>query len=124
MTAPDQAAALPYGLQVDQVARITRQERAEFLAAMRREGACRDRDPELFFPLSGHGAAHREQVEEATQVCRSCPLAAQCVSYALSGVVEYGIWGGTTEQDRRPWLRAVTARRQEIAAEATAAATA
>jgi WhiB family redox-sensing transcriptional regulator len=117
---PDKPPVLPYGLTVDRVARTTRQERDEFLAAMQTQGACRDYDAEIWFPLSGR--AHADQAAEAVGVCRACPIAAMCLSYALVTATDVGVWGGVTEGDRRPWIRAVIARRQEIAAQEAAKA--
>lgn len=63
------------------------------------QGACRDHDPELFFPMS-EAAAHEEQIGEAKAVCRSCPVLSKCRAYALDNAVD-GIWGGMTEDERR-----------------------
>ncbi|UPK77126.1 WhiB family transcriptional regulator [Nocardioidaceae bacterium SCSIO 66511] len=38
---------------------------------------------------------------KATNVCRSCPVASQCLTEALQNDIEWGIWGGTTEPERR-----------------------
>jgi hypothetical protein len=39
----------------------------------RAQAACRDVDPELFFPVSTSGASV-PQIEDAKQVCRTCPV--------------------------------------------------
>lgn len=62
--------------------------------------ACRHYDPELFFPDSDIRPA-RAQVEAAKKVCRRCPVRGTCLSWALDHGQEAGIWGGTTEQERR-----------------------
>jgi WhiB family redox-sensing transcriptional regulator len=62
--------------------------------------ACRDADPELFFPVSDIRAA-RAQVEAAKKVCRRCPVRGTCLSWALDHEQEAGIWGGMTEEERR-----------------------
>ena len=62
--------------------------------------ACRDADPELFFPIGAAGRALR-QVDEAKQVCAGCPVRAQCLTWALDKRVTDGVWGGTTEDERR-----------------------
>lgn len=70
-----------------------------------RDGAaCRDHDPELFFPVSeiGPGA---EQVEQAKAVCATCPVRAECLEYALDNALDYGIFGGLTESERREFAR-------------------
>jgi WhiB family redox-sensing transcriptional regulator len=64
--------------------------------------ACREEDPELFFPV-GHAGPSHDQVVLAKAVCGRCPLRRQCLEYALSGggTTDYGIWGGLTEDERR-----------------------
>jgi WhiB family transcriptional regulator, redox-sensing transcriptional regulator len=61
-------------------------------------GACRQADPELFFPVATRETAGR-QIESAKAVCAPCPVRADCLSYALEVKAE-GIWGGTTQQER------------------------
>jgi WhiB family transcriptional regulator, redox-sensing transcriptional regulator len=70
--------------------------------------ACRNAEPELFFPISVTPAA-RSTVERAKQVCASCPVQSQCLSYALRHRQEQGIWGGLTEDERRRMSRRVAA---------------
>lgn len=67
--------------------------------------ACRDADPNIFFPEKG---ATKAAVREAKAVCRACPVKAECLAGALERREMYGIWGGTTETDRRK-LRPVAA---------------
>ena len=62
-------------------------------------GACRQADPELFFPVAVAGAAPR-QAEAAKAVCGPCAVRASCLSYALEAMPE-GVWGGTTLEERR-----------------------
>jgi WhiB family redox-sensing transcriptional regulator len=65
----------------------------------RGQGACLSADPELFFPISSRGAS-APQIARARSVCASCPVRAQCLSFALS-THQHGIWGGTTEDERK-----------------------
>lgn len=61
-------------------------------------GACRDVDPDsLFVP----GAAQHR----AKRVCASCPVRLECLAEALDNRMEFGIWGGLTERERRSLLR-------------------
>lgn len=62
--------------------------------------ACRDADPELFFP-DGDISSARVQVKTAKLICRSCPVSATCLNWALASGQEAGIWGGLTENERR-----------------------
>lgn len=66
--------------------------------------ACREEDPELFFPI-GTGPAADAQVERAKAVCQRCPVAEHCLAYALSSGQDAGIWGGHTEEERRALRR-------------------
>ena len=65
-----------------------------------RAAACRDAEPELFFPISATAASHA-QVKRAKQICASCPVRSDCLRYALDHRQEQGIWGGLTEEERR-----------------------
>jgi WhiB family transcriptional regulator, redox-sensing transcriptional regulator len=70
----------------------------------RHRAACLDEDPELFFPVSDVGPG-AEQVARAKSVCASCPVRAECLDYAVDNGLEYGIFGGTTERERRNLAR-------------------
>ena len=59
------------------------------------EGKCREVDPEIFFPSDGVG------VIKARKICAQCSVSAQCLEYALVNQVEHGVWGGTSERERR-----------------------
>jgi WhiB family redox-sensing transcriptional regulator len=62
--------------------------------------ACRDADPDLFFPVGTAGPGLR-QIEEAKRICRACPAQAPCLAWALAHGVGSGVWGGATEAERR-----------------------
>lgn len=59
--------------------------------------ACRNEDPDLFFPDND---AYR-QILEAKEVCLGCPVVAQCAEYAIARPELAGIWGGLTRTERR-----------------------
>ena len=65
---------------------------------------CRHAAPELFFPIGTTGAAVVE-IEEAKRVCAVCPVQPQCLEFALRTRQEFGIWGSTTEDERRHLLK-------------------
>ncbi|GGS31405.1 transcriptional regulator WhiB [Streptomyces humidus] len=70
----------------------------------RERAACRDVDPDLFFPIGTAGLT-LVQIDEAKAVCARCPVRERCLQWALDvGQVE-GIWGGTTESERRATRR-------------------
>jgi WhiB family redox-sensing transcriptional regulator len=61
-------------------------------------GACRDVDPELFFPDNPTTA--REQTQAAKAVCLACPVLITCQDYALTNGEEWGVWGALTARER------------------------
>jgi len=63
------------------------------------EGRCREMDPAVFFPSDGIG------VQAAQRVCEECPVRVPCLEYALDNHVDHGVWGGTSERERRRILR-------------------
>jgi len=75
----------------------------------RRNAICRDTDPDLFFPVGTTGYA-LVQIDKAKQVCGECPVAEPCLQYALDTNQDSGIWGGTSEEERRVIRRAHAAR--------------
>jgi WhiB family redox-sensing transcriptional regulator len=77
----------------------------------RHRAACRDEDPELFFPIGTSGPALL-QVEDAKAVCRHCGVADDCLSWAIESGQESGVWGGLSEEERR----ALTTRRLDARA--------
>ena len=68
--------------------------------AWRNRSLCRDSNPELFFPGGATGMA-LDQIEAAREVCEVCPVAEECLEFALATNQEAGVWGGTTEEERR-----------------------
>lgn len=61
----------------------------------RSEAACRDVDPNLFFPSENS----TRQTKAAKAICRGCFCRVQCLEYAISTDSE-GIWGGMTYDER------------------------
>lgn len=57
--------------------------------------ACRNRDPDTFFPVTPDGE------REAIRICGGCPVAIDCLEFALETRIRFGIWGGMTEKQRR-----------------------
>ncbi|MEU8473715.1 WhiB family transcriptional regulator [Streptomyces hygroscopicus] len=56
---------------------------------------CLDEDPDLFFTSTA----------SAKTVCRRCPVLDQCREWALDRRIEFGVWGGLSEAERRAILR-------------------
>ena len=66
----------------------------------RHRAACRDEDPELFFPIGTTGPSLL-QVDEAKAVCRRCDAVDECLTWALDSDQDAGVWGGLSEDERR-----------------------
>lgn len=64
---------------------------------------CRGLDPDQFFV---RGAA---QARHAVKVCTRCPVKDQCLQYALDNAIDFGVWGGLTERQRRAHQRKLLA---------------
>ena len=81
-------------------------------ADWRELSACRQEDPELFFPVvpAGPGLA---QIEQAKAVCARCKVRAECLRFAMETVQDHGVWGGTSEEERRA-LRLARNRRPAV----------
>jgi WhiB family redox-sensing transcriptional regulator len=80
-----------------------------------REGAaCADVDPDLFFPVGVTGPAV-PQIAAAKAVCGTCAVQTQCLEFAITTNQEYGVWGGTSEEERRALRRAWRARQRRAA---------
>ncbi len=67
-------------------------------------GACLQIAPDDLFV---QGAAQRS----ARSVCFGCTVKLECLADALDNRVEFGVWGGMTERERRALLR----RRPDVA---------
>lgn len=75
----------------------------------RRLAICRDTDPDLFFPVGTTGYA-LVQIDRAKEVCGECPVQSDCLEYALETNQDSGIWGGTSEEERRNLRRRLAGR--------------
>lgn len=61
---------------------------------------CRGLDPNLFYPT------HRGDANPVAQAtCNACPVRDQCRQYAIDNGERHGIWGGTTDKQRRATRR-------------------
>ncbi|MGC0344397.1 WhiB family transcriptional regulator [Streptomyces sp. SLBN-8D4] len=62
------------------------------------QGLCRTADPDDLFV---EGAAQNR----AKTLCTGCVVRTECLAYALDQRIEFGVWGGMTERERRGLLR-------------------
>jgi WhiB family redox-sensing transcriptional regulator len=77
----------------------------------RKHAACRDTNPDLFFPVGTTGQA-LVQIDQAKAVCHECPVQSDCLEFALTTNQDSGVWGGTSEEERRKLRRAWVARQK------------
>src|SRR5690625_5710430 len=61
-------------------------------------GACVSMDPDGFFV---QGA----EQNRAKTTCVACPVKTECLADALDNRIDFGVWGGMTERERRRLLR-------------------
>lgn len=66
--------------------------------------ACRDVDPEIFFP-TGNGVLAERQATRAKVVCRRCPVRPECLRSARHHASGDGVWGGLDADERRALRR-------------------
>jgi WhiB family redox-sensing transcriptional regulator len=59
---------------------------------------CRSADPDELFVRGA--AQHR-----AALICRQCAVVTECLADALDNGIEFGVWGGMTERQRRKLIR-------------------
>lgn len=85
---------------------------ADLAADWRNEAACSGYPNSLFFPTSD---AAKSQVERAKEVCGSCEVTEECLEYAFETNQRAGIWGGTTEDERKSLRRKWLATRRRTA---------
>ena len=62
------------------------------------KAACRRSDPDALFV---QGAAQNR----AKTICVGCSVRTECLADALDNNIEFGVWGGMTERERRALLR-------------------
>lgn len=67
--------------------------------------ACGSAEPDLFFPVSA-SASNLTQVTEAKALCGICLIRRECLDFAVRTRQMHGIWGGMTEEERYPLIRA------------------
>jgi len=71
--------------------------------ASRPDRACNGVDFTVFYPK------HSTRYEYAKAICRTCPHVEECLAWALSTRQSFGVWGGTSPEDRHQMLRQVAA---------------
>lgn len=64
-----------------------------------KRGACRGMTLDVFFTERG------ESTKQAKALCAECPVVNECLDYALRTGQKFGIWGGTSEKERKRMRR-------------------
>jgi WhiB family redox-sensing transcriptional regulator len=67
-----------------------------------RFAACAEIGGDIWHPEKGGST------RDAKSVCRSCPVVAECLEYALANDEKFGIWGAKSERERRRLKRSGT----------------
>lgn len=78
--------------------------RTEDLLVELADGLCAGIGGDVFFPVAGESNA------AALRVCAGCPARLACLEYVLRGTPESGVWGGTSDLQRRRMRKARQAR--------------
>jgi len=61
--------------------------------------ACKDEKSMKFFPQN------RQEEREALAICSICPVVEDCLDHAIQTNERFGVWGGTTERQRKKLSR-------------------
>jgi WhiB family redox-sensing transcriptional regulator len=75
--------------------------------AWQSQGACADVDANIFFPVRG------ASILPAVAICQTCAVQPECLEYALADCTLTGVWGGTSERQRR-LIRNGTAKNPQV----------
>jgi hypothetical protein len=66
------------------------------------DGLCREVDADMFYIDKGEN----HKIQQARTICGRCDVREACLEWALEHGERYGIWGGTTENQRRKLISA------------------
>ena len=64
------------------------------------QAVCRSKT-ELFFPSEEQAGKEYALYRHAKLICAECPVAKECLDYAVRNQMFFGVWGGTTPKERR-----------------------
>ena len=73
-----------------------------------KDAACKGQPTSVFFPLKAHSPP-----PTVRELCAGCPVADQCLVYAVTMNARHGVWGGLVPKERRR-VRRLWVRRREI----------
>lgn len=81
--------------------------------AWRDRASCSSTSPELFFPIGTTGLA-LDQIKTARSVCATCEVQTECLEFALMTNQDTGVWGGTSEEERRKLRKVWLAKNRKV----------
>ena len=65
------------------------------------QAACLDvPDPDIFFPEGS-----QRTIQQAKAICITCPIAVDCLRYAVDNELTYGVFGGLTATERKKFTK-------------------
>lgn len=75
-----------------------------------REARCRGEDASLFFGPNRFEPKRERLAREsaAKEICRTCPVLAECREHAVSLDESFGVWGGLSESELRELIASRT----------------
>lgn len=85
----------------------------EIVADWRVHAACSGYPNTLFFPMAE--SPDEATIARAKAVCSTCPVIEDCLEYSLETNQRSGIWGGTSEKERKSLRRKWLAERRRTA---------
>lgn len=77
-----------------------REDYAGHIPDWQEDARCMDRDPDLMFPTN------TRDVNIVIEFCRGCDVREACLDYAIENGEKLGIWGGTSERERKKMIKA------------------
>jgi WhiB family redox-sensing transcriptional regulator len=63
--------------------------------------ACKEQKTDVFFPAQGQSSLMKQAIE----LCFICAVQEDCNKYAIEEKIEHGVWGGSSADQRRVWIR-------------------
>lgn len=64
------------------------------------KASCKNVDQDIFFPDYESQRENIQRQAQAKTICRKCPVAAECLMYAISNKEKYGVWGSFSARER------------------------
>lgn len=68
------------------------------------KAACKDVPSEIFYPDGLDRAEDQKREAAAKIICKSCPVAAECLMHAIENEEKYGVWGSFAPKERKTIL--------------------